>query len=318
MGMGGAVGPSLTRGELELARARLALARSVRARRAAIPSEWYVPSVPTKDRPYANQRGFHEAPHAIRLLVPGNGWGKTTAMGAEAQAWAMHTNEFQPTPSWPLLMLWFCKLRDQFELVRVQLRETIIGSSARWVDDSFVWPDGSRLWIGSADRSTDWRKWQGVPADLILFDEQPPRSLWREMTMRRRGKRKTRLVIGATATEGESWMEGELYRPWLQHHQDQGLDEDRALFAQTHERIWVWSRGGIEDNPGADDEDIAWYDYSTSLMHPKERQVRRRGGFATWVGDGVFDSEAMEVLEQLAQSANEKRGGSMLGMFVPA
>lgn len=223
-------------------------------------------------------------------------------MGAECHEWATHGNRWQLTPRWPVLMVWFVKLSTQFELIRVQLQAEIFGDAATFADGAFTWADGSKLWIGSADQRTDWRKWQGIPVDLVLFDEMPPRGLWREMTFRRRAQRKTRFVIGATATDPENlWAEEELFKPWLAHHAAQGLDEDGALWAQTHPDTWFWSRGGIEDNPGADAEDAAHYEQAASALHPKEARVRRKGGFAHWVGDAVFSDEGLDWME--AESA---------------
>lgn len=238
-------------------------------------------------------------------------------MGMECHTWAMHTNQWQRTPRWPLLMVWFVKLQDQFELMRVQLTDMVFGSIAVWKNGRFTWPDGSQLFIASADRREDWRKWQGVPVDLLCFDEEPPQGLWREMSVRRRAMRKTRYVIGATATNPESWMETELYRPWLQHHQDQGLTEEEALFTNNHPRVWAWTMGGIGDNPAADASDVAWYDEMTKPMHPKERKVRLKGGFESWVGDGVFDDDALEWMEGEAFRLDGELGEAIRGWFEP-
>lgn len=298
---------------------KLALHRAIEARRAQIPSEWYVPSTPTKERPFGNQLAFHRSPHITRLLVPGNGWGKTTAMAAEVNEWALHTNRWQQTPRWPLLMLWFVKLRDQFEMLKAQLIEEVFGRTAVWnpTARAFVWPDGSKLWIGAADQREDWQKWQGVPVDLVCFDEAPPRKLYREMQLRRRAKRKTRYIIAATATTSDSWMEPEIYRPWLEHHQALGLTEERALFVQSHPTIFCWSMGGIADNPGADASDLAHYEAVTQAMNPKERKVRLRGGFERWVGDGVFDAAALEAMEAECKALDDRLGPGVVGMFEP-
>jgi len=89
---------------------RLLLAMAMRERRRARPFEWYTPSAPTPAKPWANQLGFHQAPHTMRFLVPGNGWGKTTAAAAECMAWGMHTNQWQRTPAcwapWRLCRTW--------------------------------------------------------------------------------------------------------------------------------------------------------------------------------------------------------------------
>lgn len=311
--------------ELQLTQKRLALVRALRERRLRTPIEWYVPGHPGNRSVdgrvlgvNAGQQRFHQSPHQIRLLYPGNGFGKSTAMGAEAHWWATHSHPYLTTPTHPVLMVWFVKLKVQFELMRVQLIETVLGNVPKWKSGRFVWADGSQLFLASADRESDWQKWQGPPVDLALFDEQPPWQLWKELAMRSRAKRKTRFVIGATATTGDSWMEAKLFRPWLDFHLERGLDEERAHQAQLHPKMWVWARGGIEDNPAADAVDIAHYDTVTAMMHPNERHVRLRGGFRSWTGNAVFEADIIEWLEAQLEDLQQRYGPGDIGMFTAA
>ena len=297
--------------ELELARKRLSLIRQLRDRRAANPIEWYQPH-------QAGQLQFHQALQKYRVLVPGNGWGKTTAAGAEVHWWATHTHPYQATPTHPIIGIWFVKLKEQFELVRRGLEEFVFGNVPKYTDDSYGWPDGSTLHMASADRANDWMKWQGVPADLVVFDEEPPQRLWEEMTLRRRAQRKTRFVIAATATSGDSWMEQVLYKPWLHYHQGLGFDETRAMDKQLYRSAFVWPRGGIDDNPGADQDDREHYREATALMHPNERKVRLFGGFASWTGDPVFLASAVQWLDDELERQTLERGEGRIGILEPA
>lgn len=310
--------------DLGLASKKLMLAAAIASRRQANPIEWYRPGYPGMVLPsgrslgrYAGQRAFHASDHKYRLLAPGNGWGKTTSMGAEVHWWSTGTHPYQNTPKAPIQSVWFVKLHEQFELVRAQLREQCFGDVAKWVDGKYLWPNGSKMFIGSADRSDDWRKWQGIPVDLVLFDEQPPIRLWEEMAMRRRGVHQTRYVIAATATDGNSWMEKTIYQPWLRHHQHLGLTEDEALAVQSYPSAFVWARGGILDNPSMGPADLAHYEEVTAGMHANERKVRLSGGFASWVGDGVFDASALEWLEEQIASLAGKHGPGTVGMLEP-
>lgn len=303
--------------EIQKAEAMLAVHRAIEARKIRRPWEWYVPSFPGHPGPFSNQLGFHKAIQPIRTLFPGNGWGKTTALGAEANAWGYHSNLWQRTPEWPVLMLWFAKLKDQFAMICEQLRTQIFGTEVAWKasDAEFRWPDGSKLVVGLADDASTWKKWQGIPVDLVIFDEEPPKQLYREMMMRRRGQRKTRFCIGATATTGDSWMAKEIYQPWEEHHKALGLDATRALWEQSHRDIWLWWRGGVGDNPGADAGDVAWYEGRT-WSSPKEREVRLKGGFQSWTGDPVFDPDAIALLEQMAEAAELERGPGQIGSLI--
>lgn len=304
---------------------RLSLVRAMRDRRLRNPIDWYVPGHPGNLSvdgrvlgENAGQLRFHQSDHKMRLMFPGNGFGKSTAMGAEAHWWATHTHPWLVTPNRPVLMVWFVKLKAQFEFMRVQLRDTVLGTVPEWKGGAFHWPDGSKLELASADRESDWLKWQGIPCDLVFFDEAPPRRLWREMVMRSRATRKTKYVVGATATTGDSWMEKGLFRPWLEFHQERGLDEIRAHEAQLHPKLWVWARGGIEDNPACDQADIEHYLEETAKMHPNERHVRMRGGFRSWTGNAVFEADICEFLLAELERLEAKAGPGDLGMFTAA
>jgi phage terminase large subunit-like protein len=310
--------PEVDPAEMRLSIERMACRARIQAEAAAFPDWSYVPSAPSPKCPYANQRGFHASTHIVRVMVPGNGWGKTTAMGAEANWWGLHEHPYQETPRWPVLMLWFAKLSDQFELVKERMREQIIGESAQWrvSDGEFRWPDGSRLVLGLADDPQAWQKWQGVPVDCVFFDEQPPVGLWREMAMRRRAQRKTRFVFGATATGGASWMEDEFWKPWAEHHRAKGLTVEEGLWEQSHPDYWVWDRGGIADNPAADEGDVQWYSRRV-WSSEAERKVRLHGGFGRFSGNPVFDHAGIDQqlgwLDNPADPAPERRSVWIVG-----
>lgn len=243
---------------------------------------------------------FHKAPHTIRGLFPGNGFGKTTAVAAECHNWCIHSNRWQKTPDHPVQIVWFCQDYQQFGKLRDQIERDVIGNTAKWRETTdgkfYEYPDGSRWFVSSADRS--WTFFQGTNPDLIAFDEQPPVKLWREAMMRRRGKRKTKYVVSATATQGLSWMADVIWAPWKECYEELGISHDAALTEQPHRDIWVWDEGGIEDNPGADEEDVRWYK-SQTWSSEKEKKVRLRGGFEDWTGDSVFDASAIERMREI-------------------
>lgn len=242
------------------------------------------------------QRQFHQAAHIVRCLFPGNGFGKTTAAGIEANWWLTHTHPFVQTPKWPVIVIWCCETFKQFKILRGQLEAECFDKpySFNKSDHTYTFPDGGKLFLVSGDSS--WTHIQGINPDLVLFDEEPPEALWNEMKMRRRGRRKTRYVFAATATQGMTWMYHDLYLPWLKHHQEQGSDEGGAMQRQWHPRLWVWARGGIHDNPGADQGDRDWYS-SQTFNSEAERSVRLGGGFADFSGTPVFDLQALEAMK---------------------
>ena len=252
-------------------------------------------------QPHAHgQEQFHRSTHPIRLCVPGNGWGKTMAAGIEVAWWLSHTHRYQPSRPLPVSVLWVAPEYRQFDMVARALLETkCLPVGWRWNDQKkmYTYPSGDRMYIMSTDR--DWTYIQGVPLDLVVFDEEPPIGLWRELRQRRRADRKTRFVVVATATNGSSWMEEELYLPWLKSHADKGLDERGAMQAQLDKYIWCWPRGGIKDNPAADAEDLEWYQQG-KWSSDAERNVRLDGGFADFSGLPVFDLDALSGMLALA------------------
>ena len=203
------------------------------------------------------------------------------------------------SPRRPLIVIWCCETFKQFKILRSQLEAECFDRPWTFnkVDHTYSFTGGqipgSQMFLVSGDSS--WTHIQGINPDLVIFDEEPPEALWNEMKMRRRGLRKTRYVFAATATQGMTWMHRDLYLPWLQHHAEAGPDRDRRRWtSRRHPRLWVWARGGINDNPGADAGDRDWY-ASQTFNSDAERQVRLGGGFADFTGTPVFDLRALEI-----------------------
>lgn len=317
----------------DIAAKRIALARVLAAKTAECPALAYEPHhtctrAPFDPRwaPYARvgrpsgQQQFHQAPHKIRVMAPGNGWGGTSAMALEVDAWMRHTNRWQPTPPWPCVGIWFTPLMHQFSIIlSTILRPNCWGNVPQHRTDAngrpfLEWPDGGRLYVGSYD--TSWTKYQGVEIDFVAFDEEPPWELWTEMMFRRRGKRKTRYWTKATQTQGGGWMREGLYTPWLEHHNaTPGSEaEERAMVEQTHPEIWCWPKGGAHDNPAVDDDDVQNYENLT-LPSAKEHKVRLFGGFESWRGDAVFDEDSIEALMRRLPELDELYGAGVDGML---
>lgn len=306
----------------------LALGDALDQHRQLRPSDWYEPHslAPVRQNTAeqscrvgraSGQLQGHQSQHIIRLAAPGNGWGGTTWMGAEVDAWVTHSKRWAETPDWPVRIVWFCPQYMQFDLIRANLEQDCFTRPYEFTSKGiaghrYIFPDESTVYLGSYDRG--WKYYQGIEIDLICFDEQPPLNLWREMRMRRRGMRKTRYMCKATQTIGLSWMASEFYEPWRKFHVEHGLDEDGAMDQQLHPSIWCWPKGGIHDNPAMSDEDCRWYEQQ-EWSSPKERQVRLFGGFRSWVGDPVFDVNAIDAMLKRAKRFNA-RNDVQQGRFV--
>jgi hypothetical protein len=265
---------------------------------------------------YANQLGYLTARHIIRCLFVGNGWGKTytAAMDVNEQLQGRHT--WQPSPKAPSLGVWVCPDFKQFRILAQEMIEPRVWDKGWvWNDTkaTYRWPNGSTLYIVSTER--DWTFLQGIQPRFVHFDEEPPLQLWREMRQRRRAGSNTRFSFSMTATQGMSWVEEELYTPWLKHHQDAGLpvapgNDDAAMEAQLHPSIWCWPRGGVGDNPAGTEADVKWY-AEGRWSSEEEKRVRNSGGFMRLAGNGVFDAAAIEWMRAQVAAAPKVSVGSL-------
>lgn len=275
-----------------------ALAIAEHSLRSRQPSGLYLPGREERPEPDRFQLQFHRSRHTVRCMVLGNGAGKTTVAGVECDWWVQHNHPYQPTPQRGVQVIWVCQKFQQMDELREQLERRCFTAGWTWNENKhrYQWPDGSTLAVFSNDG--DWSGVQGINPDLVVVDEECDPSLWRELTMRRRGDKKTRFVISATATHGKRWMYHEIYTPWLKHHTDQGLTEDQAMRTQSHPDYWVWPKGGLLDNPANGAEDQRWYEVALANASPQERQVRLRGGFVDLNQSPVFDPVALDAIEQ--------------------
>lgn len=279
------------------------------ARALSRPADMYVAG--RQDWPAADrfQLQFHKSAHPIRAMFLGNGSGKTTVAGVEADYWLQHTHPYQRTPSWSIQVIWVTLKFQQMDMLRSQLEETCLSPGWRWNDNKhkYVWPNRSQLHVVSNDG--DWGGVQGIRADLVIIDEECDPKLWRELTMRRRGMKKTRYVIAATATKGKRWMYRQIYLPWQKYHEAQQINEHEAQHQQLHPSRWVWASGGILDNPVMGAADLHWYESELALATPAERQVRLRGGFMDLNASPVFDHEGVSEIEKWAKKLPPGRVG---------
>ncbi len=296
--------------------ALMAIERAHSARASRRPSDLYI--MGRQDWPAEKrfQLQFHKSTHIIRAMFTGNGAGKTTVAGIEADFWLNHYHPFQHTPTWACQVIWLAPSFDQMDKLRGQLEEQCLSPGWRCNETKhrYEWPHGASLTISSDE--SEWRKLQGIFADLVIIDEECDPKKWKELLMRRRGRRKTRFVIAATATAGKNWMYHEVYKPWLDWHQEKGLavsegNEEAALMVQSHPTIWCWPKGGLEDNPLSqiDREGVNWYDAALAKATVAEKKVRLKGGFASLNAAPVFDQDNIEIMQAAAKPFQPGRVG---------
>jgi len=309
--------------ELDQQRRLIAALEWLKLLRQRHPADFYEPHSicpqrsPRAGRP-SGQLQFHLAPHIKRYICSGNGLGGTRAMAAEVDAWCRHTNRWQETPAWPVIVIWFCEVYSQFGKLRRDLEAFAFGDVPRYIEGGtegarYVWPDGSTMYLGSYDSS--WRRFEGIEADLIVFDEQPPEDLHERMMVRRRGKRSTKYISKASQVHGLSWMAEGLYRPWIKYHKDHGIhDEEAMMQAQIHPDLWLWPKGGAHDNPAVTDEQIQFLERQI-FKSEKARKVSLFGGFESFSGEPVFSDVAIELQrKRLARHRTAVDSGSFVGL----
>lgn len=296
----------MTTARVELAR-KIELARELGEIRRLYPALNYSPHHTCTRGPFtgkpSGQLQFHQSAHMQRVVASGNGWGGTMALGCEVDAWMRHTNRWQITPDWPCLAVWFCK---EFRQIHLLLQDMLIPAcfgptvkvdSGGFGGPKIIWPDGGTLYLCSYDRP--WTHIEGIQVDLFVFDEPPLRRLWQATEERHRGSRACRYICKATqmyADNEDPWMADGIYRPWLDYHRALGMDEEQAIVAQRHPKLWVWPRGGKHDNPAVTDEQIAMHEART-YPSALERKIRMFGGFESLNDSPVFDAEALDWME---------------------
>lgn len=264
--------------------------------RRAKPSHFYEPKSEM-------QASLHATDKRLRAMFVGNRSGKSTGMAYEVQKQA-------DTPK--SVMVWVCPQFKQWDALRPDFEERIFDRDAVYVHDDHVrWPNGSKCFI--IPRERDWQFIQGINPDLVCIDEECPISLWRELRARGAGFRRTKYIIGATATSGDlTWMASDIYEVWLKWHAERGMDEEQAMALQMHPEIWCWPIGGIEDNRALDDATKRYF-LDLTWGSDKERRVRQRGGFIQWVGDAVFDFDDLDWLKARRKALFDTMGGGIRG-----
>ncbi len=241
--------------------------------------------------------------HRYRICTPGNGWGKTTLMAVDVDLLMQRNDPYKPHVmprvingyDRPTVAIWICQKYQQFEIMKPDL-ESLFTRGWKWNDQKhyWIWPNGSRCFVVSSD--SDWSAIQGVEIDAVYFDEHPDRKLWVEMQFRRRGKKKTRYMVAATMTLGITWFVKEIIQPVEAFYKSDGLTHAEFMELQNHPRTFLWDRGGIQDNPGADEEDAEHY-AEVQGVGEKELGVRTSGGYADFTGEAVFDNKALQRMK---------------------
>lgn len=182
-------------------------------------------------QPHPKQQRFHQSNKKGRLYIGGNRAGKTVAGCTEAIRYAKGEHPNKEVPSVPntgrIVTVDFKK--GEQEIIIPQLKQWIPPSllkNGSW-DDSYsiryhklTLANGSTMEIMSHEQELD--AYAGVQRDWTWFDEECPKSIWKECL--------ARLVdtngdwwLTMTPVEGMTWVYEDLFEPNL-HAEDTSID----------------------------------------------------------------------------------------------
>lgn len=301
--------PTFAPQDLKRARELIDLEVGLQALRLQRPWEWY--------QPHAKQLAFHKARQRVRALYPGNRFGKTSAAAMEALWFATGTHPYWPTRKSPGDVIWSCPGFAQFKILLPKLRALIWGPLPKWreSDNCLEFPGGGRVWAWSRER--DWTTLKGISPRAIIFDEDALEALWNESKTRGYGEDEMSTIITTTPTEAMgTFMETDVYQPWLEYHQERGQTEEEANTRQLHPRIFCITRGGIADNPALAHR-VEEFRAEKFTGGTAEWEVRNHGGFRFIGTTGVFDADTLRRVAEEQDALNERAGKGLTGYLRP-
>lgn len=217
--------------------------------------------------PNEGQSPVHKHQAQIRVVLSGNGAGKT-ALGANEAIWWMDgfspvSKNFSKVPARIIVVLDHPeKVTDQWlpELMKwTSIPEDHLHKRGKPYINKITRDNGSEILFMFHDQSP--LQFESIETDYVIFDEPPPRAIW--VALRRGARKKNRaprfLLIG-TPLSG-AWIRRDLYDPWVK-----GEMPNVECF-----------RFGTEVNESnLADNYIAEF---SSLLTEKERRIRLHGEF---------------------------------------
>src|SRR3990167_81123 len=208
----------------------------------------------------------------IRVFLGGNRTGKTE-WGAHECSRFIHKEhpkmQFDQRP----MGIWVCT--ETYDVMRDVLQPKLKKylDLDRIIDEAFVkkdcWSyikykaaDGTISEITFKSYDQGRKRFQGAGKQFIWFDEEPPRDIWEECTVREEAGRELRIVLTMTPVQGMTWVYEELYLAT-------GNPDIKVLTAS-------W-----DDNPWLPQEQK---DRMARGLTPEALKVRREGKFVRMTG----------------------------------
>ncbi len=208
----------------------------------------------------------------IRAFLAGNRVGKTQWGGHESARFAHKRHpviKFDSEPN----EIWACTESYDVHKDVLQPKFKKMLDPSRIVDESFIRKD---IWSDIKYRADDGTigkitfksydqgraKFQGAGKALIWFDEEPPKDIWEECTVRQEAGRQLYVILTMTPILGMTWVYDRIYK------------------ATNNKDIKVVT-GGWKDNPWLAEEQIR---RMSQNLTEQALQVRRDGKFTRMTG----------------------------------
>jgi hypothetical protein len=218
-------------------------------------------------KPNSGQTEVHKCPSKIRLVVSGNGAGKTV-LGVHEAMWAVSgyhpfLASFLPVPRRVCVILdkpdkvadkWLPEIRKWFKLEPGWLHK-----NGKPYVNQIVMPNGSEIKFFFHEQEE--LSFESIEVEDLIFDEPPPRRIYVALLrgMRNRNKEARVLIIGTPLSA--AWLRKEIYQPWAA-----GELTDTTCFKFSTRVNEVNLPEGYVD----------WY---ASKLSEKERSIRIDGQF---------------------------------------
>lgn len=218
-------------------------------------------------RSHDKQKEFFASLKPIRVLFWGNRVGKTEGCAQEVARYALGRHEYRKVylpieiwcacPSYDLQKETSQKKLQNY-LPEDQISHITYVKAGTWGE--VLLKDGTRINFKSYEQGRE--KFQGAGKRLIWFDEEPPKDIWEECTVRAEAGVDLDIIMSMTPVKGMTWVYDDLFTKT-------GRDDLFISLASWDDNPWLTEKQKIQMGANLSDEAI---------------QVRRHGKFVQRVG----------------------------------
>lgn len=196
-------------------------------------------------KPHEGQEAFLKAPHTIRAMFSGNGFGKTTALTIDLIYTHLERHPHRDTSA--VRNSWFIvpgldKTEDYWNEIKRWCPPSQLPKPNKLGTSSvkrLEWSNGSTTTFFSHDQ--DSSKLEGTNVDALYIDEPPPRDLWVAAYRGLRNNKNYFIVMAGTPIS-QAWLYTEIYQPWAMK-----TNKDIFLIQGSTEANPYLSKKWIED-----------------------------------------------------------------------